>query len=346
MTQSTEPSPRTTTQAPARLLDYQQPSRFDTSRLMTLLLDYAALVVVLLILVGVFSFYAPNFLSRSQFSAIVNPNLPTVVVAVGMTLVLIIGGIDLSVGSVMALSGAVMGVLFEQYHVPLPLAILAALATGLICGLINGLLVIRWSLPSFIVTLGMLQIGRGATHLITASRKPSLLFSGIDWFSAPIAFDLPPTFYIAIFIVIAGQFVLSTTVFGRYLVGLGTNEEAMRLSGVDVRPLKVSVFMLSSMLAAVAAILNISRSQFADPNFGRDLELEVIAAVVVGGTSLMGGRGTIIGSFLGLMVIVVLGAGLAALGTRDEVKRLVSGCVIIAAVILDYYRRRLARRAE
>jgi len=317
-------------------------------RLAALMLDYAALVAVLIVLVAVFSLRSRSFFSYDQFSAIINPNLPMVLVAVGMTYVLIIGGIDLSVGSVMALSGAVIGVLFESQRFPLPLAILGGVATGLACGLVNGLVVIRWNLPSFIVTLGMLQIARGATHLITASQKPSLLFSSINVLSDPLSWagGLPPTFFVTMLVVVAGQLVLSWTVFGRYMIAVGTNEEAVRLSGVDVRPVKLSVFVISSLLATLAGILTLSRHRFADPNVGRDLELEVIAAVVVGGTSLMGGRGTVIGSFLGLLIIVVLGAGLAALGTRDEVKRLVTGFVIVGAVILDYYRHRLGQRSE
>lgn len=310
-------------------------------RLFTLALDYAALVIVLTLLVAIFSIRSPSFFSRAQFSAMVNPNLPTVLVAVGMTYVLIIGGIDLSVGSVMSLTGAVIGVLHESGNAPLPLAIAAGLATGAVCGLLNGFLIIRWNLPSFIVTLGMLLIARGMTHLITASQKPSLLFSGIHVLSEPMVFGLPPSLFFTIAIIVVGQLVLSWTVFGRYMIAVGTNEEAVRLSGVNVRPIKLAVFVISSLLATLAAILTLSRHRFADPNIGRDMELEVIAAVVVGGTSLMGGRGTVIGSCLGLLIIIVLGAGLAALGTRDEVKRLVTGCVIIAAVILDYYRRRL-----
>lgn len=309
-------------------------------------LDYAALIVVLIAMVTVFSLREASFLSFSRFSAIINPDLHTVVITVGMTYVLIIGGIDLSVGAVMALSGAVIGVLFESYHAPLPVAILGGVATGIACGLFNGLVTIRWNLPSFIVTLGTLQIARGAAHLITHSQKPNLLFSGITSLSAPWLFGMPISFYLSIIIVIVGQIVLSYTVFGRYMVAVGTNEEAVRLSGVDVRPVKVWVFVVSALLATLAAILRISRSPFADPNVGLYMELDVIAAVVVGGTSLMGGRGNVIGSFLGLLIIMVLGAGLAAMNIRDEPKRLVTGCVIVAAVILDYYRHRLGRGRE
>jgi len=307
-------------------------------------LDYAALIVILITMIVVFSARRASFFSFEQFSAIINPDLHTVVITVGMTYVLIIGGIDLSVGAVMALSGAVIGVLYDNFQLPLAIAILGGVATGLACGLFNGLVTIRWNLPSFIVTLGMLQIARGAAHLITHSQKPSLMASSITALSyKPLLLGLPASFYLSILVVVAGQIVLSWTVFGRYMIAVGTNEEALRLSGVDVRPVKLSVFVISALLATFAAILRISRHPFADPNVGLYMELDVIAAVVVGGTSLMGGRGTVFGSLLGMIIILVLGSGLTAENMKDEPKRLVTGSIIVAAGILDYYRQKLGR---
>jgi ribose transport system permease protein len=155
-------------------------------------------------------------------------------------------------------------------------------------------------------------------------------------------------FWLALAVVVIGQFVLSRTVFGRYLVAIGTNEEAVRLSGIEPRWIKVAVFAISGLLAAVAGIVQVSRLQAADPNLGSQSELTVIAAAVIGGTSLMGGRGSVVGSCFGVLIIAVLEAGLSALGARNETKRLVTGCVIVAAVVLDYYRHRwsaMRRRA-
>ncbi len=148
-------------------------------------------------------------------------------------------------------------------------------------------------------------------------------------------------FIIAVAIVIAGQLVLSRTVFGRYLIAIGTNEEAVRLSGIDPRGLKFAVFALCGFLTSIAAVIHTARLSSANPNAGYGLELQAIAAVVIGGTSLMGGRGSVISSFFGVLIIAVLGTGLAQVGAQESTKRLITGCVIVAAVILDHYRHRI-----
>ena len=303
-------------------------------------LEYLSLVVVLVLLVVVFGVWEPRFFGGATFLQVANSIPAVVIIAVGMTYVLIIAGIDLSVGSVLGLSGALLGVTMIHYHWPLPLAIIAAMALGAVCRFLNGAVSVRWRLPSFIVTLGMLEIARGATHLLTESRTQYIggnvgLIAETRWLGLSVPAIL------AVVVVVVGQLVLSRTVFGRYMVAIGTNEEAVRLSGVDPRPVRVAVFTIAGLLSGLAAVIEISRLEAADPNAGAGLELQVIAAVVVGGTSLMGGRGSVARSFLGVLIIAVLGAGLVAIGARDETKRLVTGFVIVAAVVLDYYRRRL-----
>jgi ribose transport system permease protein len=152
-------------------------------------------------------------------------------------------------------------------------------------------------------------------------------------------------FLLALLIVVLGQLTLSRTVFGRYLIAIGTNEEAVRLSGIDPRPYKLVVFGLSGLLVGLAAVIDTSRFQSANPNAGSGFELQAIAAVVIGGTSLMGGRGSVISTFFGVLIIAVLNSGLASVGARDETKRLITGLVIIVAVIVDQYRQRWSRRA-
>jgi ribose transport system permease protein len=137
-----------------------------------------------------------------------------------------------------------------------------------------------------------------------------------------------------------GQLVLSRTVYGRYLVAIGTNEEAVRLSGIDPRPYKLAVFASCGLLTAIAAVIQTARMSSSNPNTAIGFELQAIAAVVIGGTSLMGGRGSVVRSFFGVLIIAVLGAGLAQVGVQDHTKRLITGCVIVAAVVLDQYRRR------
>jgi ribose transport system permease protein len=307
--------------------------------------DQLGLLIVLALLITVFGCTTPYFYSRQEFTTIANQIPATVLIAVGMTYVLVIAGIDLSVGSVLALGGAVIGQLMTQHHSPAWIAFAAALGMGLLCGAVNGLVTVIWSIPSFVVTLGMLEIARGATNLISNSRtayigNPVSALSDAAW----LGLSLP--FWIAMAVVLLGQLILSRTIFGRYMIAIGTNEEAVRLSGIATRPVKVTFFMIAGATAALGAVMDVSRAQAANPNSGTGLELDVIAAVVIGGTSLMGGRGSVISSLLGVAIIAVLGAGLAARGVRDETKRLITGCVIVLAVILDYYRHRFSQRRE
>ena len=302
--------------------------------------DYMGLAAVVVVLVVTFGFATEHFLTVNTFRNIANQIPDAMVVAVGMTFVLIIGGIDLSVGSVLALSGAVLGVCLTRLHWPLAAAIAACLATGLACGLINGAVTVRWRLPSFIVTLGMLEIASGAAYLMTHSQT-QYIGRQVETISEFAIAGLRLPFLIAVVIVAAGQLALSRTVFGRHALALGANTESARLSGIRTQAITLAVFALSGLLAAVAGIIQCSRLGASDPNAGVGFELQTIAAVVIGGTSLMGGRGSVINSFFGVLIIAVLGVGLFTLGAQESTKRLVTGCVIVAAVILDYYRHRL-----
>jgi ribose transport system permease protein len=201
---------------------------------------------------------------------------------------------------------------------------------------------VRWRLPSFIVTLGMLEMARGGAHFLTQSQT-QYIGSSIEGIASTSLYGLSIPFLAAILIVAAGQAVLSRTIFGRYLIAIGTNEEAVRLSGIDPRPIKVAVFMLSGFFVALAAVIDTSRFQSANPNAGTGFELQAIAAVVIGGTSLMGGRGSAVRSLFGVLIMAVLNSGLAAVGAKDETKRLITGLVILAAVIVDHYRSRLGK---
>ena len=305
--------------------------------------DYLGMSLALAGLVIFFGVKADNFFTLTTFRTIANQVPDITIVAVGMTFVLIIAGIDLSVGSVMALAGAVLGLCLIELNFPLLPAIVACLLIGVLCGTLNGLVVIGWRLPAFIVTLGMLEIARGAAYLVTDSR--TIYIGGpVEVITETSILGLSLPFIIAVLIVATGQFVLSRSVFGRYLIAIGTNEEAVRLSGIDPRPLKLAVFVLCGFLTSVAAVIHTARLSSANPNAGYGLELQAIAAVVIGGTSLMGGRGSVISSFFGVLIIAVLGTGLAQIGAQESTKRLITGCVIVAAVILDHYRHRIRKR--
>lgn len=300
---------------------------------------WLGLVGVLVAMVALFGSLSEYFLSADTFVAIVNEIPALAVMAVGMTFVLIVAGIDLSVGSVLALSAALCATAILQWQWAPAAAALLGLGAGAGCGLVLGSVSVAWRLPSFIVSLGMLEVVRGAAYLVTGSRT-QYVGDRIAWLAQPLIGPVSAAFVIAVLAVVAGQLVLSRTVFGRSVVGIGTNEEAMRLAGVDPRPLRIAVFTLTGLLAGLAGLMQAARLEAADPNAGQGIELRVIAAVVIGGTSLMGGRGSVITTFFGVLIIAVLEAGLAQVGASEPVKRVVTGCVIVVAVVVDTLRQR------
>ncbi len=303
-------------------------------------LDYAALVLILGALILLFSFLSERFLTIATMSGIAN-RIPTLaVLATGMTLVLIIGGIDLSVGSVLALAGSVIGLLLVDWQWSLWLSILAAIGVGLLAGAINGSIVVKFRVPSFIVTLGMLEMARGGAYLATNSQT-KYLGGAVEGLAKPIGgMFVSPALLIALLVVLTGHVLLTRTVFGRKMIAVGTNESATRLAGIDPRPIKLIVFALAGGLAGIASVCHIARLGASDPNAGSGMELSAIAAAVIGGTSLSGGRGSVLCSFLGVLIIATLEAGLAQIGASEPMKRLITGAVIILAVIADGLRKR------
>ena len=304
----------------------------------------AGLLVALALMVGFFSWQSQYFFTADTFVTIANDIPAVAVTAVGMTFVLIIAGIDLSVGSVMALAAAAAGIAMLQWNWSLLPATLLAMAVGVVVGAVNGAVTVAWRLPSFIVTLGMLEVARGGAYIATDSRT-QYIGGKTDWLGKPVIAGLSPAFFAAIAIVVIAQVVLTRTVFGRAMIGIGTNEEAMRLAGVDPRPIKIGVFAIAGLLAGLGGVFLSSRLEAADPNAGTGAELVVIASVVIGGTSLMGGRGSVASTFFGVLVISVLEAGLAQIGASEPTKRVVTGCVIIIAVVLDTLRERRKSRS-
>jgi ribose transport system permease protein len=303
------------------------------------LLQSVALLGVLVLLIVVFGVTSRNFLQAKTFTTIANQIPDLTCVAVGMTLVLIIGGIDLSVGAVLAISSAVLGVLMVDYQWSLEAATAFCLLTGALCGLFNGVISVSMRIPAFIVTLGMLEIARGGAKLLTGSQT-KYIGKAVEAIGEPlVGLAVSPAFLIAIAAVIVAQFVLTRTVFGRYCVAIGSNAEAVRMSGIRIAPYSISVFVISGLLAGVAGLIQTSRLSTADPNSAVGLELPAIAACVIGGTSLMGGRGNVVNSFLGVLVIRILQTGLAHLGTSDAMKQIITGAVIVAAVVFDALRR-------
>lgn len=322
----------------------RQAGRLVPGRLLARFGEQAVLLAVWGALLLLFGTLADHFLSPATFTTLFGRLPSLAVVAAGMTLVVVAGGIDLSVGSVAALSGAVFGVALVQRHWPLAAAAGAAVSVGGLAGLTNGLLVAGLRLPSFLVTLGLLEVCRGLTYAVTESRT-LFLGAAID----PLARPLPPlgvsiTVPAALVLVLLAQGLLSRTVLGRRIVGTGANEEATRLAGIDTARVKVAVFTLSGILAGIAGVFACARLGAADPNAGAGLELAAIAGVVIGGTSLAGGSGSPWGSLLGVLVIATLETGLAQLGASEPLKRVVTGGAIVAAVAADGLRRRFSAR--
>ncbi|CAJ0689811.1 Ribose import permease protein RbsC [Ralstonia edaphis] len=300
------------------------------------------LLAALIAMLALFGTLSPTFFSLPTFTTIANEIPDLLVMAVGMTFILMIGGIDLSVGSVLALSASVLSVAMTKLGWGLLPAALAGVALATAAGMLTGAVTVHWGIPSFIVSLGVLEMARGLAYSLTDSRTV-YIGSAVDWLANPIALGIAPSFLIAIAITVVGQIVLVRTVFGRYLVAIGTNEEAVRLAGVNPRPYKIAVFALMGLLSGMAALFQVSRLEAADPNAGVGMELQVIAAVVIGGTSLMGGRGSVVRTLFGVLIISVLESGLAQIGASEPTKRIITGAVIVAAVVMDTYRSKRNR---
>lgn len=304
--------------------------------------EYGALLLVWIGLLLLFGSLSDTFLTGRTLGTLAN-RIPTLaVVATGMTLVLIIGGIDLSVGSVLGLCGSVLGLAMVNWEWPLWQGVLLCLGVGLAAGTFNGCISVRLGIPSFIVTLGTLEIARGLAYRVTHSQT-RYIGQAVASFAEPLpGLGISPATVLALLVVAAAQVVLSRGVFGRKLVAIGTNEPAARLAGLNPRPAKIAVFSLAGALTGLGAVFYTSRLGSADPNAGAGLELSAIAAVVIGGTSLMGGRGSVVNSFFGVLIIATLEAGLAQVGVSEPSKRVITGLVIIVAVVLDAWRHRLA----
>ena len=305
-----------------------------------LLSEYAAMAGIWVGLVILFSLTSEHFLNGRTLGVIANRIPPLTLIAVGMTFVLIIGGIDLSVGSVMGLCGAMVGLALVDWKWSLPTAILLAVLVGVAAGAVNGGVSAGIGIPSFIVSLGMLEIARGLAYMATESQT-KYIGAAVDGFGTPIkGIGVSPAFFLAIAAVIIGQVALRRTVFGRRILAIGANETAAHLAGVRTRLYKVMVFAITGALTGLAAVCYTSRLGSADPNAGGGLELSAIAAVVIGGTSLMGGRGSVVNSFFGVLIIATLDYGLAQVGASETSKRVITGVVIVVAVIVDAGRER------
>jgi ribose transport system permease protein len=302
-------------------------------------------IIALLIMCIVLSFLSDRFLTGENAWNVMRQISVNVVVSVGMTLVILTGGIDLSVGSVLALAGAVtagmlnFGAEFADANLYIGFTLFGAMLGGIVVGALlgwfNGLTITRFKVPPFVATLAMLSIARGLTMLWTGGFPitglgDNMAFIGTGWF-----LGIPMPVWISVVVILAAVVLTKKTKLGRHIYAIGGNETASRLSGLKISKVKMIVYSIAGALSAVGGIIITSRLDSAQPNAGMGFELDSIAAVVIGGTSLSGGKGTIMGTVQGALIIGILNNGLVLLNVSPFWQQVIKGFVILLAVIVE-----------
>jgi ribose transport system permease protein len=302
----------------------------------------------LIALIVIFSVASPNFLQFDNIVGILLATSVNGVLALGVTFVIITGGIDLSIGTVMTLAAVMTGVFVTVWRLPLPIGVLAGLGAGGLAGFVNGVIVARLKVPSFIATLGMLNVAKGLA-LVISGLKP-IYFNDTPQFNSLAmgsalggvipGFGVPNAVLVLFAAAIVASFLLSRTILGRYTFAIGSNEEATRLSGVNVNRWKIGIYTLTGLFSGLAGVLIAARLNSAQPSLGQGYELDAIAAAVIGGTSLSGGEGSILGTVIGAFIISTLTNGLRIMSVPQEWQTVVTGGIVVLAVYLDIVRRR------
>jgi ribose transport system permease protein len=308
----------------------------------------AVAFVVLIALLAFFSIFANNFAAWANMVGIMQATAVNGVLGVAVTFVIISGGIDLSVGTMMTLTAVMAGIILTNLGMPLPVGIIGAILSGAFMGAISGAVIAKLKIPPFIATLGMMQIARGLA-LVFSGAKPiyfndtpnygllspestiSLLIPGLE---------IPNGVMIMFVVALIASIVLNRTIIGRMVFALGSNEEAARLSGIKVDNWKILTYAICGGICGIAGLIVSSRLNSAQPALGLGYELDAIAAVVIGGTSLAGGRGTVMGTIIGAFIMSVLTNGLRVMGVLEEWKIVVTGVIIIVAVFIDIVLRK------
>ncbi|MCG9565359.1 ribose ABC transporter permease [Vibrio chagasii] len=301
------------------------------------LIDQKSLIALIFLIVVV-SFLNPNFFTVDNILNILRQTSVNAIIAVGMTLVILTAGIDLSVGSVLALCGAFAASMIGM-EVPVMVAVPTALLAGAALGAISGVIIAKGKVQAFIATLVTMTLLRGVTMVYTDGRPISTGFTdtadAFAWFGTGYAMGVPVPVWIMVVVFASVWYLLNHTRFGRYVYALGGNESATRLSGIDVDKVKIGVYAICGLLAAVAGIIVASRLSSAQPTAGMGYELDAIAAVVLGGTSLAGGRGRIMGTLIGALIIGFLNNALNLLDVSSYYQMIAKAVVILLAVLVD-----------
>lgn len=301
------------------------------------LLAFGSLIIIFI----VFSLASPNFFQFDNIVGILLSTAVTGVLAIGVTFVIITSGIDLSVGTVMTFSAVMTGVFITSWKGPVILGVIVGILAGAVCGFINGLAISKMKLPPFIATLGMMMITKGLS-LVISGTKPVYFTDTPSFNQIAMAnvLGIPMAVIIMFGVAVIASIVLTKTVFGRYNFALGSNEEAARLSGINVDGWKIAIYTVTGLFAGLAGVLMASRLNSAQPSLGFGYEMDAIAAAVVGGTSLSGGEGSILGTIIGAFIMTVLTNGLRILSVPQEWQTVVSGVILMLAVYMDIMRRR------
>ena len=316
----------------------------------TAAMQKAVAFAVLVLLLLYFSIFAPSFAAWNNMVNIMQATAVNGVLGVACTFVIISAGIDLSVGTLMTFTAIMSGVFLSFWGFPMWVGILGAMVSGALMGAVSGTVISKLKIPPFIATLGMMQVARGLALVI--SDKHPIYFNDTPNYGLISAdssitnifpnLEIPNGVFVMFGVAIAGSIVLNRTIFGRYVFALGSNEEAARLSGMNVIFWKIATYAFSGFICGIAGLLISSRLNSAQPALGMGYELDAIAATVIGGTSLSGGRGTILGTIIGAFIMSVLTNGLRVMGVPEEWQIIVTGLIIIAAVYVDTLLRKRA----
>lgn len=293
------------------------------------------LPIVFSIICLIISFISPQFLTVSNWTIIITQVSINAILAFGVTFVIITGGIDLSLGSIVAVASVSSAMLAHPDTYPVFLPIFMGLSAGLLMGAFNGFIITKSKIAPFIVTLGTMTIGRGLALILSNGRPVSNLSDSFIFLGSGKILGIPILIIILIFMFILCSVILNKTILGRYIYALGGNEQAARASGINVSQVKMAVYSISGLLAGLAGILLTSRITTGQPNAGAGFELDAIAAVVIGGTSTTGGKGSIAGTLIGVLLIGVINNGLDLLNVTSYYQQVVMGIIIIGAVVLD-----------
>lgn len=311
--------------------------------------SHMGILAGLLILCAVLSVMTTSFATVTNFFNVVRQVTINLFLACGMTYVILLSGIDLSVGSVIAVSGCISAGLITWNGMPVYVGILGGVLVGMLLGAVNAWIISSTNIPAFIVTLAMMNIGRGIARIYTKAQTISVLNDQYMFWGMGSIFGIPIQLFCIIAVVAVSSFILNRTQMGRHIYAVGGNKQAAQYSGIRVKKVTFFVFIYCSLLASLAGILTVGRTFTATMTLGESAEMDAISAVVLGGTSMNGGRGTISGTVIGAIVIGVLKNGMNLLGIDSSWQFIVQGIVILIAVYLDYLKQKgikLERKAQ